>query len=64
MPSNTYVLVDRGGVEDDYEYASMAEAVAEASRLGGYAVVEREYEYNDSSLVWTPDGEGTWPPAE
>jgi len=56
-----YVLVNPDDVEQDWEYTDYREAEEEARRLG-YAVIEREYVYDDSSLVWTPDGSETWPP--
>lgn len=58
---NRYVLVDLHDQEGDYEYESFNEAVNDARRLG-YAVIEREYEYTDSMLVWTPNGRDMWPP--
>lgn len=57
---NRYVLVDRNDFEQDYEYDSFDEAVAAAGTT--HAVIEREYEYSDASLVWTPNGRSTWPP--
>lgn len=54
-----YVLVDRNGYEKDHEYESFDEARHDAG--DDHAVIERVYEYDDSSLVWTPDGSGTWP---
>lgn len=55
-----YVLVDRNDQEQDHEYEDYDEAVQAAGDT--HAVIEREYEYSGSSLVWTPDGRGTWPP--
>lgn len=55
-----YVLVDRDDNEGDYEYTTLAEAKADAG--DDHAVVERTYTYDDSELVWTPDGSDTWPP--
>ncbi len=57
-----YVLVDRDDREADGEYHILSEAIAAASD-GDHAIIEREYEYSDSSLVWTPNGADTWPPA-
>jgi hypothetical protein len=67
-----YVLIDDEGRENNgYEYDLFAEARDEAIRLGaspysgsarGYAVEERVYTFDDSSLVWTPNGADTWPP--
>lgn len=56
-----YVLSDRDGNEGDVEYDSFFEAKEYAIRYGN-AVIEREYEFTDSSLIWTPDGSETWPP--
>ena len=58
-----YVLCDKTGEEGDYEYDSCAEAELDAARWG-CAVVERLYSYTDSELLWTPNGEDTWPPAD
>jgi hypothetical protein len=69
-----YVLIDDEGRENNggYEWESLDEATDEAVRLGrspfsgskhGYAVEERVYTFDDSSLVWTPNGADTWPPA-
>lgn len=57
-----YVLVNEDDVEDDYEFDSYQEALREAQRRGNVAIVERTYVYDDTSLVWTPDGSETWPP--
>lgn len=57
-----YVLVDTANQEQDYEYSSIEGAVQQA-RLQGCAVIEREYELTDTSLVWTPNSSDTWPPA-
>lgn len=57
-----YVVVDKQGLEADCEYDTMQEAIAVAQPYG-YAVIERHYEYTDSELVWTPNGEATWPTA-
>ena len=58
-----YVLVDLNDVEQDYEYESFDEAKSTAAKLGDHAVIERVYEYADSGLVWTPNGEyASWPP--
>jgi len=56
-----YVLVDKVGHAQDYEYADFTEAKWEAQH-SGWAVIEREYEYIDSRLVWTPNGGDVWPP--
>ncbi len=56
-----YVLVRRDDTEEDYEYEDLEEAKSVAARWG-LAVIERQYEFSDTDLVWTPDGSGTWPP--
>lgn len=61
MSISRYVLVDRDDQEGDYEYDRFEEA-KEAALRDGCAVIERIYEYDDSSLVWTPDGSDVWPP--
>lgn len=58
-----YVLVDRDDTEHDYKYDDFAEAKRAGSEQD-CAVIERTYEYNDSDLVWTPDGSSTWPSEE
>jgi hypothetical protein len=58
-----YVLVDRNDQEEDHEYDSYPEAENEAKGRGNtHAVIERTYRYDDSELVWTPDGSDQWPP--
>jgi hypothetical protein len=54
-----YVLVDKQGIEGDWEYETFQEAQAAADDR---AIIMRTYEYDDSELVWTPDGSNTWPP--
>lgn len=55
-----YVLVDREGNEDLHEYADYRDAEKVAARVG-QAVVCRTYVYDDSELVYTPDGSDVWP---
>jgi hypothetical protein len=63
MPNiERYVLIDSDNNEGDWEYESFKEAVGEAISQGDTAVVARIYEYDDSELVWTPDGSSVWPP--
>ena len=57
-----YVVVDDSGVEGDWEYDKHDEAVSAAGSES--AVIQRTYIYDDSELVWTPDGSQTWPPQE
>jgi hypothetical protein len=56
-----YVLVGRDGTEEDYEYSEYTEAYESANRRN-MAVVARVYVYEDSELIWTPDGSDAWPP--
>lgn len=58
-----YVVVDTDDTEGDREYVTLDEAIEWARPLGA-AVIERVYAYDDSSLVWTPDGSDTWPPPQ
>jgi len=55
-----YVTVNQEDQEGDYEYETMQEAIAAAGK--SEAVIERTYTYDDSYLVWTPNGSDTWPP--
>jgi hypothetical protein len=57
-----YVLVDLDDNEGDYEFDSLREAQDAAD--SDHAIVERTYVYDDSSLVWTPNGDDTWPPKD
>lgn len=55
-----FVLVDADGVEGDYEYDDCQEAIKSAGTT--HAVIQRTYTYDDSELVWTPNGRHIWPP--
>lgn len=55
-----YVVVDSCGNEEDWERETLQDAIEAGS--GDFAVIERVYTYDDSSLVWTSDGSNTWPP--
>lgn len=57
-----YVLVGLDNTEGSFEYSDFDEAVRVAKATGQTAVIERVYTYEDSGLVWTPDGSGVWPP--
>jgi hypothetical protein len=61
-----YVLVDLDDTENDYEYQDFEIAKRDATVLflagSPMAVVKRTYVYEDTSLVWTPDGTDNWPP--
>ena len=63
MTIDRYVLVDRNDIEQDHEYPDCDEAIADARKHAGqFAIIERQYEYSDSELIWTPDGSDSWPP--
>jgi hypothetical protein len=59
----TYVLVNE---DDEYvsdEFDTLDEAKNEISfRNEAYAIVSLVYTFEDSELVWTPDGGNVWPP--
>jgi hypothetical protein len=57
-----YVLVDEHDNESLYEYDTMQEARDAAG--SDYAILMRTYIYDDSELVWTPNGADFWPPKE
>lgn len=59
-----YVLVDEFDTDGDTEYETLQEAIEAAQRPGNVpsAVAQRTYVYDDSSLVWTPNGADIWPP--
>lgn len=57
-----YVVVDDQGNEGDWEYNTMADAIEDAPNDAEFGVIERVYEYDDSSLVFTSTGADTWPP--
>jgi phage I-like protein len=56
-----YVIVNDDGREHDYEHETL-EAAIDVATCKGSAVVARTYTFDDSELVWTPDGSDTWPP--
>ena len=65
MSISRYVIVDDDGVEEPWEYHCFRDAQAEANlRSHPVAIVEREYVYDDSTLVWASDGSTVWPPQE
>lgn len=55
-----YVLVSRDDSEGEYEYDTLQGAIDDADE--DHAVIARQYVYDDSELVWTPDGSDVWPP--
>jgi hypothetical protein len=55
-----FVTVGPDDSEGDHEFDTLQDAIDAAP--DGHAVVMRTYEYDDSELVWTPDGSDTWPP--
>ena len=56
-----YVLVDKDDHEQDFEYQTLDEAIRDGAKYG-MAVIEHTYVWDDSSLMWTPNGSDTWPP--
>lgn len=65
MNISRYVIVDALGGEDDEEVESFQEARrnVEDYHSDPVAIMKRTYVYGDSELVWTTNGEDTWPPA-
>ena len=58
-----YVIANEQGIEEDYEYDTYQDALdATLSSSEPVAIIERVYTYDDSSLVWTSNGEDFWPP--
>ena len=55
-----YLLVGRDGCEIGTYFDSYREAETEAKR-SDCAVVEHTYTYEDTDLVFTPDGSDEWP---
>ena len=64
MTFEKYELIDQDGHSDSsgYLYDNADEAIADAKKYGGYAVKMLTFEYSDSELVWTPNGNDVWPP--
>ena len=56
-----YILIARSGLEGDAEYSTIGEA--REANDGEHAIGMREYEYQDTQLLETPDGGSVWPPA-
>ncbi|QWS68266.1 hypothetical protein SEA_VANLEE_150 [Gordonia phage VanLee] len=64
-----YVLVDVndqpvGDVEYDHFPNARDAALARTANGEPTAVVERQFTYSDSELVWTPSGRTDWPPPD
>jgi hypothetical protein len=55
-----YALVDLDNTEGDVEYETLDQAQEAADDEHG--IVRITYIYEDSELVWTPDGADVWPP--
>ncbi|MGI6797905.1 hypothetical protein [Gordonia sihwensis] len=55
-----YILVNI----NDEEVGDYYDTLEEAKRAAGrdYAVAAHVYEYSDSELLWTPNGDDRWPP--
>ena len=62
METTRYAVIDRND-EKVNDHEKYDDAVEEAKSDGNCAVAEEHYEYTDSTVVWTPDGTNTWPPA-
>lgn len=65
----TFVVVNDKDQYSSEEMPTMDEAVRAAQQLAAqtgrkYAVVQFEYEFADSGLVWTPNGSDQWPPKD
>jgi hypothetical protein len=52
-----FVLVDENGVEGLYEY----DTLADATKAAGFDHAVIAQTRLDSTLVWTPNAEDTWP---
>lgn len=63
MHISRYVLVDEDDMEGDKEYSDYRE-IEKLAIERGCAIIERIYVYEDSNLIFTPDGEFSWPPKE
>ena len=65
MTIRVYRLIDEAGhaAEQVYESPEYPKAEMEA-RSAGHAIEALIYELADVELVWTPNGEVTWPPEE
>lgn len=61
MNITTYVVVDENNQYASEEHDTMQEAINDATQRGNAAVVELQYEFTDSELVWTPNGGNVWP---
>lgn len=61
MSITTYVVVDENNQYVSEEHDTMQEAINGAEEHGNAAVVELQYEFTDSELVWTPNGGNVWP---
>lgn len=56
-----YILVDSHGNEDDCYRDDYRDAYEQA-RKRNCAVVAHVFTFDDSELIWTPNGDTTWPP--
>lgn len=56
----TYVVVDEQGQYVGEELDTFDEAKNSAIQHGNSAVVMITYTFDDSELLWTPNGEDTW----
>lgn len=60
-----YALVGPGGEQGDHEYDTENDAIGAALlESEPHAVIAVVYTFDDTDLVWTPDGGDVWPPAD
>lgn len=61
MELQKFAVIDRDGDNTGTLFDTKDEAVTSARNLGpDYAVEMLTYSYDDSELVWTPDGSDSW----
>lgn len=51
-----YIVVNEDGDKETFWYDTYPEAEEHARKYGGRAVIEYEFEFADSSVVWTAPG--------
>lgn len=63
MPIYRYIVVDADNEQVRSDWEDYDDAETAAGRLEQpTAVVEREYTFSDSQLIWTSTGDDFWPP--
>ena len=60
METTRYAVVDASDSKVN-DHADVHAAINEAKRNGNYAVVAEHYEYTQSTVEWTPNGDKNWP---